>query len=71
MDFSTLITFSIITLSQTVSIGPGVALIISESLTYGAKKSNNDKYIYKIWRNCCHASHTIFYSTGNQFRKTS
>ncbi|EKA0662221.1 LysE family translocator [Escherichia coli] len=39
MDFSTLITFSIITLSQTVSIGPGVALIISESLTYGAKKA--------------------------------
>lgn len=70
MDFSTLITFSIITLSQTVSIGPGVALIISESLTYGAKKAITTS-IYKIWRNCCHASHTIFYSTGNQFRKTS
>lgn len=71
MDFTTLVTFTIITLSQTVSIGPGVALIISESLVYGAKKSNNDKYIYKIWRNCCHADHTVFYNAGNKFRKTS
>ncbi|HFP3804761.1 TPA: hypothetical protein ACHGDM_005424 [Escherichia coli] len=39
MDFTTLVTFTIITLSQTVSIGPGVALIISESLVYGAKKA--------------------------------
>ncbi len=39
MEYSTLFSFAIVTLSQTISIGPGVALVINNAFSQGLKSS--------------------------------
>ncbi|MBS8750514.1 LysE family translocator [Escherichia coli] len=39
MEYSTLLSFAIVTLSQTISIGPGVALVINNAFSHGLKSS--------------------------------
>ncbi|EFN7272254.1 LysE family translocator, partial [Escherichia coli O21] len=39
MECSTLFSFAIVTLSQTISIGPGVALVINNAFSQGLKSS--------------------------------
>lgn len=39
MEYSTLFLFAIVTLSQTISIGPGVALVINNAFSQGLKSS--------------------------------